>query len=90
MKNLTHLTHISLLYHTIELPLTLSSLSGDLYQDKGVADHDDDQWSTIEHDKVEDIVGQLVLVTRKEVEGDTLVIPGMIGMHLFMKDHRLE
>ena len=64
--------------------------SGDLTDDEGVGKNDDYEGKQVQGSHIEEVVGQLIALIRKEVEGRTLFEPCHGWVCLLMKDHTLE
>ena len=58
-------------------------------EDERVGRGDDHQGQGVQRDHVEEVVGQLVLGTGEEVEGDALAEPAVVGVAFHVEDHAL-
>lgn len=66
------------------------SFPGDFSEDEGVGERDDQQGDAVHGQHCEQVVSQLVLLGREEMECNTLLEPRIRRMRLFMKDHALQ
>ena len=68
----------------------VSGVPGDLDEDEGVGDDDDDERKHVNHDEVEDVVGHLVQRRREKVEGHALRKPREHRVTLHVKYDALK